>query len=183
MKNSAEAMSELSEELRRRFAMIKLLCLDVDGTLTSGSLIIGGEETVGRSFNTADGLGIRLLIQEGIDVALITAADSESVDIRARQLGITHVYQRAYEKLPIFLNLARQLDLRPEQAAFMGDDLPDMAPMQQAGLALAPPTAVAPVLSVAHYVTQAQAGFGAVREVCDHLLDIASPDWVERYFG
>ena len=152
---------------------MRLLCLDVDGTLTDGRLFISGGQVV-RAFSVLDGLGVQRFIAGGGVAALVTAATEADggADIRARaeKMGIRHTYLEVRDKLAIVRQLAQAEGVAAEATAFVGDDLPDLPAMQAVGFAAAPPTAVAAVQEVAHYITTLPAGAGAVREVCDFIL-------------
>ena len=162
--------ASVTADVLARAARIRLACFDVDGVLTDGRLVFGhgGEEL--KSFHVQDGLGIKLLQQHGIAVALITARESTLVARRASELGIGHVHQGAVNKLAVFTTLLSSLSLRPEQAAYTGDDLPDVCVMRRCGLAVAVANANAQVKPHAHWQTSKSGGDGAVREVADLLL-------------
>ena len=154
-------------------ASIRLLCLDVDGTLTDGRLYVHNG-AVGRAFSVLDGLGIQRFITAGGTAAIITAADEEhgGVDIRlrAQQIGIRHIYIGVKDKLAVMQQLCLAEQVTTAETAFVGDDLPDLPPMQHAGFAAAPASAVTEILSTAHYIATAPAGGGAVREICEFIL-------------
>lgn len=149
---------------------IKLLLLDVDGVLTDGRFMLteAGEEH--KSFNTQDGLGLRLLLQEGIGVVLISGRDSKAVDIRARDLGLTAVYQGVKDKVAVFEEILQKRAASPEEVGFVGDDLVDLPLLMRVGFAVAVANAVEEVREKAHYVTRKSGGQGAVREVCEVIL-------------
>jgi len=149
---------------------IRLLALDVDGTLTDGALTFASDGSELKTFNVHDGMGIRLLRDLGIGVALITARSSEVVARRARDLGIEHLAQASHDKAASLREVCAALGIAPAQAAFMGDDLPDLPAMAIAGLAIAPSNAHAWVRPQVSWITRAAGGHGAVREVCDGLL-------------
>jgi len=159
-------------DVRSLAARVKLAAFDVDGVLTDGTIFIGadGAETM-KAFNTLDGLGLKLLRENGIDVALITARETAAVAARARELGLRHVYQGARDKLECLSHLCRALSITLDEVSYCGDDLPDLAPMSRVGLPIAVANAHASVRERAAYVTTAGGGAGAVREVCDLLLD------------
>lgn len=154
-----------------RAAKVKLLLLDVDGVLTDGSIIYlpNGVET--KAFNTKDGLGIRLLQKAGVEVGVITARSSEVVQRRAENLGITLLYQGAGAKREVYEKIIDDLGVTPEQVAYMGDDWLDLPVMTRVGLAAAVADALPEVCEAAHYVTNRSGGRGAVREVCDLVIE------------
>jgi 3-deoxy-D-manno-octulosonate 8-phosphate phosphatase (KDO 8-P phosphatase) len=153
-----------------RWASIRLLAMDVDGVLTDGTVCIHSDGTESKSFSIHDGLGLRLLIKAGITVALISGRASDATSVRAKELGIPHVIQGRTDKATSLQNLATRLSLMPGQCAYMGDDIIDVPAMAWAEIAIAPPGAMPAALAVADYVTQREAGRGAVREVCEMIL-------------
>lgn len=150
---------------------LKLFLLDVDGVLTDGTITYTHEGNEIKSFHTRDGLGIRLLMESGVEVGLITARESEAVNRRVQDLGIKHVFQKAKNKLEIFEQLLKDLQLQPTQVGYMGDDWLDLPLLVRVGFAATVADAVPEVLQVAHYVTKRRGGRGAVREVCDLVLE------------
>src|SRR5690606_17966070 len=123
-------MDAVPEQVRSRAAGIRLVAFDVDGTLNDGTLWYPAEGHMLKQFHVHDGLGLKLLREHGIEVALISARDSRAVDVRARELGLRHVQQGTHDKRDALERLARALGLAPAQCAFMGDDLPDLPAMQ-----------------------------------------------------
>ena len=166
----------LPPELQARLKRIKLLILDVDGVMTDGGLTLGDDGQEYKTFHAQDGLGMKLLKASGVELAIITGRSSEVVKKRAESTGVAHFYQGAEDKLAAFHALIQASGLTPQQCAFMGDDVVDLPPMLQCGLALAVPDAPALVLAHAHYVTQKKGGAGAVREVCELIMQ-AQASW------
>ncbi len=162
---------------------IRLVFLDVDGVFTDGGLFYteAGEST--KRFNTLDGLGLKLLQQAGITPAVVTGRDSAALRTRLAALGITHAVYGTEDKLPAANALLTTLGLNWSQAAAMGDDWPDLPLLTHAAFAAAPANAHAEVKARAHYVTQATGGNGAVRELCDILLQSSGhyADMLRRY--
>jgi 3-deoxy-D-manno-octulosonate 8-phosphate phosphatase (KDO 8-P phosphatase) len=158
------------QALFARAAAIRLLLLDVDGVLTDGTLLYGGQNEESKAFHTQDGFGIRLLREAGIDVGVITARSSAVVARRAEELKMRFIYQGVPGKREAFREILRLSGLRPYEIAYMGDDWLDLVLLQQVGLAVAPANAVVEVKRVVHLVTERQGGHGAVREACDLLL-------------
>lgn len=152
-----------------RAARIRLACFDVDGTLTDGRLFFDGEGRELKAFHVADGQGIALLRRAGIAVAFITARKGRIVEHRAAELG-AEAFTGVADKQACVAALCERLEIGPDAVAFMGDDLPDRAPMRRAGLAVAPANAHAWVREVAHWRTEANGGAGAARELCDLVL-------------
>jgi 3-deoxy-D-manno-octulosonate 8-phosphate phosphatase (KDO 8-P phosphatase) len=149
---------------------IALMAFDVDGVLTDGGLFVGpaGEEM--KVFNSLDGQGMKMLQENGVALALITGRNSASVTWRARELGITHLYQGVHDKLDACHDILDKTGLRPDQFGYMGDDLPDLRLLSRCGFAATVPQAPDAVKQAAHYVCTRDSGRGAVREVCDFIL-------------
>ena len=161
---------QINAELMQRLQNIKLLVLDVDGVMTDGGLTIGDDGQEYKTFHAHDGLGMKLLKASGVELAIITGRTSNVVKKRAESTGVAHFYQGAEDKLEAFNELMKTSDLQASQCAFMGDDVVDLPPMLKCGLAIAVPAAPALVLKHAHYVTKKSGGFGAVREVCELIM-------------
>jgi 3-deoxy-D-manno-octulosonate 8-phosphate phosphatase (KDO 8-P phosphatase) len=160
----------ISKEVLVRASSIKLLIFDVDGVMTDGGLTIGDDGQEYKTFNTQDGLGMKLLKASGVQMAIITGRTSNVVKQRSESTGVAHFYQGVDDKLVAFNDLIAKLNIAPEHAAFMGDDIVDMPPMLRCGLALSVPAAPESVKSRAHYVTVKEGGHGAVREVCELIM-------------
>ncbi|MBK5145195.1 3-deoxy-manno-octulosonate-8-phosphatase KdsC [Budviciaceae bacterium BWR-B9] len=160
----------VSKEVFQRAAQIRLLICDVDGVMSDGLIYMGNQGEELKAFNVRDGYGIRCLITSGIDVAIITGRSAKLVENRAKTLGITHLYQGQSDKLVAFEKILKDVSLAPEQVAYIGDDLIDWPVMQKVGLAVAVADAHPLLLPKAHYVTQIAGGRGAVRELCDLIL-------------
>jgi len=155
-----------------RAAAVRLMAFDVDGTLTDGGLHIGPEGEVAKRFGVRDGLGLVMLAQAGIRVALVTGRRSAIVEARARELGIDSVLQGVADKALAMRDLCARFGLEPGSAGFMGDDWPDLPAMRLVGFAAAVPSAAAEVLRAAHWTARAPAGGGAARELAEHLLRV-----------
>lgn len=164
-------MADHDPLLLERAARIRLLVLDVDGVLTDGRLYFDNQGNELKAFYTADGLGLRLLQAAGITLALITGRTSTLVAERARSLGIEHVYQGQEDKLGAYLDLLEATGIVAEESCYAGDDWIDLPVLQRAGLAVTVPAADAAVRERAHWVTNREGGRGAVREICQLLLD------------
>jgi len=159
-------------------AAVELLCLDVDGVMTDGSIRIDDNAVETKRFHVRDGMGIRIWTRLGYHVALITGRSGHSVRHRAAELGIEHVIQASDDKAASLDAVLAKLSLQPAQAAILGDDLPDLAMLHKAGYPMAVADAVAEVLQVAAFVTTHAGGDGAVREAIEHLLS-AKGRWNE----
>lgn len=164
--------------LEDRFRRVRLLALDVDGVLTDGRITYadGGLEL--KTFHVHDGLGIRLLLERGIQVCVVTGRSSEALQRRCRELGIEAVYEAVSDKAAVLAEIRGRWDLAREDIACMGDDLPDLAMREGAGLFVAVADAHEAVRTAADWVTQAAGGAGAVRETCDRILQ--SRGWWEE---
>ena len=149
---------------------IEMLVMDVDGVLTDGSLIVHADGSESKCFSALDGHGIRMWKRAGLKVALMSGRASEPTIRRAEQLQIEHVFQDCHHKLPVFETLLDQIDLPPEKAAYIGDDLTDLPVIRYAGFGIAVANAVAEVKRYADYVTTRPGGEGAVREAIEYIL-------------
>jgi 3-deoxy-D-manno-octulosonate 8-phosphate phosphatase (KDO 8-P phosphatase) len=155
---------------------IALAVFDVDGVMTDGKITYtsNGEET--KSFDIRDGLGIKLLSQAGITVAIVTGRHSPMVKQRALDLGIGEVIQGREDKLVALSELCTQRGIELDAAAYMGDDLPDLSAVASAGLGAAPANGHPTVKGVAKWITESRGGDGAVREFAEALL-LARGQW------
>ncbi len=149
---------------------IRLFVMDVDGTLTDGTLTFSAEGEELKSFHARDGAGIRLLPKVGIVPAIVTGRSSLATRRRAQELDIEHVDDGVHDKLGSVDRLRRELDVPWDAVAFIGDDLSDIPPMRHAGFSAAPADAVPEVREVATYVCALPGGRGAVREAIENLL-------------
>jgi 3-deoxy-D-manno-octulosonate 8-phosphate phosphatase (KDO 8-P phosphatase) len=149
---------------------IRLIVFDVDGVMTDGTLFLGDDGQEYKGFNSLDGHGLKMLKGTGVELAIITGRSSKVVEMRAANLGIEHVYQGCHDKLTPLKELLAKLGVAPENAAFMGDDVVDLPPMRHCGMAFTVPHAPSLVKERAHYITHTPAGHGAVREVCELVM-------------
>jgi 3-deoxy-D-manno-octulosonate 8-phosphate phosphatase (KDO 8-P phosphatase) len=156
--------------LAERCASIELLVVDVDGVLTDGRIIYTADGAEIKAFHVRDGSGLVFWQKLGKQVAILSGRKSKAVDVRAQELGVRFVRQGAVDKVATFRQLLVQLGLRAEQAAVIGDDLPDLPVLRAAGLAIAVADACPDVRAIAHHVTVANGGRGAVREVIELIL-------------
>lgn len=157
-------------ELLLKAQPVRVAFFDVDGVLTDGGLYFTDSGETLKRFSTLDGHGLKLLKQAGITPAVITGRDSAPLRTRLQALGIEHVRYGTEDKAPAAQAILQTLGLDWSQAAHMGDDWPDLAPMQLAAFACAPSNAHAEVKACADYVTERSGGHGAAREFCDLLL-------------
>ena len=163
-------LNDLPTDIRERAGKVRLAIFDVDGVLTDGKLWYSDDGRELKAFHAHDGFGLKRLMANAIEVAVITTRMSHMVTERTAELGIAHVYQGQENKLACYEQLIHALKLVPEQCCYCGDDLPDLAVMQRVGLSIAVANAHPWVRERARWRTQARGGEGAVREVCDLLL-------------
>lgn len=157
-------------DARTRAKRVKLVVFDVDGVLTDGRIIIDDKGIESKFFNVRDGHGIKLLHRAGLIVAIVTGRTSDVVTHRAKELGITHIYQGSLKKADTMDDLIKETGLSSEEIAFVGDDLIDIPVMRRVGLACAVSDSSPETISFAHIVTERNGGRGAAREVCEFIL-------------
>jgi 3-deoxy-D-manno-octulosonate 8-phosphate phosphatase (KDO 8-P phosphatase) len=158
-------------DIRTRAANIRLAIFDVDGVLTDGRLFFDERGGEFKAFHSRDGLGLNLLRQAGVEVAVISGRQSKSVNYRMQNLGIERVFQGQKHKLSAYESLREELQLLPEQIAHVGDDLIDLPLLRRVGLAVAVADAHPAILPFVHWRTAKPGGAGAAREVCDLILE------------
>ncbi len=153
-----------------RARRVRLVALDVDGTLTDGSILVGPGGEAMKRFSVHDGFGLRLLREAGLELAIVTGRRSSIVETRAAELGIVRVAQAVSDKTAALAAICADAGLALADAAFVGDDWPDLAVMRAAGFAAAVADAAPEVVAVAHWVSGAPGGHGAVRQFAEWLL-------------
>ena len=151
---------------------VKLFVFDVDGVLTDGSIILFDNGEQARQMNIKDGYALQLAIKQGYEVLIISGGNSNAVKIRLQKLGINYISLGVVNKKELLLNFIAQHNFNKEEVLYMGDDVPDVLPMQEAGVACAPADAVAEVRSIAHYISPALGGKGCVRDVIEKVLKL-----------
>ena len=149
---------------------IKLLILDVDGVLTDGCIIYNDNGVETKAFNVKDGLGIKLLMEAGINLCVTTGRRSSALNKRCKNLGIDHIFDGVSDKLATLDLILEKTGASTTEVAFIGDDLPDLALMKVVGLSIAVADAHKTVIENADMVTSAKGGNGAVREICEAIL-------------
>jgi len=159
------------QEVMSRAAAIRLAIFDVDGVLTDGGLIFDEAGRENKVFHSRDGHGLKMLQASGVELAVISGRRTEAVTHRMAGLGISHVYQGQQDKLPAFFELLDKLQVTPEQTAYVGDDVVDLPIMLRVGLAVAVSDAHDLLVEHAHWRTQHPGGRGAVRDVCELILE------------
>jgi len=170
-RNKSAERSEAWKSTLMRAKKVQLLLLDVDGVLTDGTIIYTHDGGESKGFNTQDGFGLRILQDAGVAVGLITARTSEAVSRRAADLSFAHLYQGRKDKSAVYREILTKTGLGSEQTSYMGDDLLDLPLLLAVGCSFAPANAVAEVRQRVHYTTEYSGGHGAVREVCDLILE------------
>jgi 3-deoxy-D-manno-octulosonate 8-phosphate phosphatase (KDO 8-P phosphatase) len=159
-----------------RAQRIRCVVLDVDGVVTDCKLYLGPDGTEWKAVNVRDGLGIKLLLKAGIEVAVISGRPSEAMRRRFEYLGVRHVWLDVERKIPAFETLLGLLGIDDSQVAVMGDDVPDLPLMRRAGLALTVADAHPKALAAAHWASRLNGGNGAVRDAADLILKAQGKD-------
>jgi 3-deoxy-D-manno-octulosonate 8-phosphate phosphatase (KDO 8-P phosphatase) len=166
----AGARTRLAARRPTSLARIKLVAFDVDGVLTDGRLYFGARGEVMKTFHARDGHGIKLLQHRGVHVAIISGRRSAAVRARMRELGVEHVVQGCTDKVAALQTLARRFEIEPRDCACLVDDTIDLPLMSAVGFAAAVADAHPLVLRAAHWISNANGGTGAARELCDAIL-------------
>ncbi len=164
-------MAVLKDGAREAAKKIKLLVFDVDGVMTDGSVTYDENGIEYKTFNVKDGHGLVRMRESGFITAIITARNNGTVEHRARNLNITELYQGQKYKLPALEEIMKKYNLKFENVSYMGDDLPDLCILEKVGLACCPADAVEEVKAVCNFMSSVNGGRGAVRELCDFILD------------
>jgi 3-deoxy-D-manno-octulosonate 8-phosphate phosphatase (KDO 8-P phosphatase) len=158
------------QNLAHRIQAIRLIAFDVDGILTDGGLYLSDSGEEFKRFNSLDGHGLKMLKSSGVELAIITGRTSRCVELRAKNLGITRLYQGVEDKWGAMQKLLAELKLTPDAAAYMGDDVVDLPVMRRVGFSATVPNAPQLVRDHAHYLAQREGGNGAVRETCELIM-------------
>ncbi len=172
LSHPAEALilAKAAPAVIERVRQVRLMAFDVDGVLTDGRLWYSPQGEQLKSFHVLDGHGLKLLLDSGITVALVTGRDGAVISRRAAELGIGHVLHDVRDKATALQTLAQEAGCNLSQVGYMGDDIIDMPAMQRAGFAASVPNAPAYVIQAAHWVSPSPGGAGAVRDCCDLIL-------------
>lgn len=158
-------------DLKARLARVRLAVFDLDGVFTDGRFYLADDGSETKAFHTQDGYGIRMLIKAGFEVAIISGRKSQAAAIRMAELGVQHTFFSCKDKVATFEALANKLGVSPSATLYAGDDIPDAALMRAVGVPVAVANAVPEIRQIALFVTGRQGGFGAVREICELLVD------------
>jgi len=159
-------MSKINYDL----SLIQGLVFDIDGVLSPSTVPMGKDGAPMRMVNVKDGYSLQLAVKKGLKIAVISGAADEALRYRYNALGINDIYLKASDKMPCLLDWIDKTGLTPERIAYMGDDIPDICVMKAVGLPCAPRDADAEVKAVARYITQADGGYGAGRELVEEVL-------------
>ena len=157
-------------DVKERAARIKLVVFDVDGVLTDGSLYLGEDRQEFKAFYSRDGHGMKMLKESGVELGIITGRSAKLVADRMASLGVEHVYQGQADKRAAFEHLLQKVGIGPDEAAYVGDDVVDLPAMLWAGLSIAVADAHPEVVKHAHWLTPSRGGRGAVRDVCEFVM-------------
>lgn len=168
--NTNTLYGDVAQSVINQAKRIKLLVCDVDGVFSDGRIYLGNNTEELKAFHTKDGFGIKALVNSGVEVAIITGRSSAIVTNRMSALNVKHIMQGQENKLPALIDLSKQLSLKPDEIAYIGDDIPDLACIVHVGLGVAVQDGHPAVINQANYTTFTRGGFGAVREVCDLIM-------------
>ena len=168
----------MNKKLKVKLEKIKMLILDVDGVMTDGRIIMDDEGRQLKNFDVRDGYGLKIIQRYGIKIAILTGRKSEVVNHRACDLEIKDVYQGALNKKEVFQKILLKHNLAASEVAFMGDDIVDLPVLRQVGFSAAVADAVDVVKKSVDYVTKHKGGHGAVREICELILQTQGK-WLE----
>ena len=154
------------------FKNIKLFVLDVDGVLTDGSLLVLNDGQMTRRMNIKDGYALQLAIKKGYQILVISGGSSDAVRERLKKLGIAEIWMNVIDKKEVLLKYVSDKNLQWPQVLYMGDDIPDLGPMQMVGLACCPVDAVAEIKAISHYISSVAGGKGCVRDVIEKVMKL-----------
>jgi 3-deoxy-D-manno-octulosonate 8-phosphate phosphatase (KDO 8-P phosphatase) len=157
-------------EIRRRAARIRCLFLDIDGVMTDCKLYLAADGSELKAVNVRDGLGMKMLMKAGIEVAVISGRPSEAMQKRLEWLGLRHIYLDTENKLPAYEAVQRALGVSDRECAHMGDDVPDLPLFDRVGLAMCVADAHPRARAAAHWTSRHRGGDGAIREAADLIL-------------
>lgn len=159
---------------------ITTFIFDVDGVFTDGSLIITTDGEMLRTMNVKDGYAVKVALNKGYNVCIITGGTNEGVRNRFKALGITDIYMGAHHKIDALEEYMDIYHIDAENILYMGDDIPDVPPMKEVALATCPQNAVAEVKNVSNYISHINGGHGCVRDVIEQVLKVRG-DWMSHF--
>ncbi len=151
---------------------VRLFVFDVDGVLTDGSIILLENGEQARQMNIKDGYALQLAIKHGYEILIISGGNSNAVKGRLEKLGIQHIFLGVNNKKDLLLNFIAKHNFKREETLYMGDDVPDVLPMREVGIACAPADAANEIKNLAHYISPALGGKGCVRDVIEKVLKL-----------
>lgn len=154
------------------FKNIKAFALDVDGVLTDGSLLLLDDGQMARQMNIKDGYALQLAIKRGYFILVISGGSSDAVKLRLQKLGVNEIFMKVTDKKTRLIEFVVKHGLTREQVLYMGDDIPDLAPMELAGLPCCPADAVPEIKTISHYISPLNGGHGCVRDVIEKVLKL-----------
>lgn len=160
----------------QKLSDVRLVAFDIDGVFTDGRFYISNDGIESTTFHTHDGFGVKKLLEAGLVVAVISGRESAAVDQRMIGLGIQHIIQGSSNKVAAFELLVKDLEINEAQAVYVGDDVPDLPLLRRVGFSVAVNNAHDDVKAECDYTTVRAGGFGAVREVCDLVLQAHQDD-------
>lgn len=160
----------MTSDIEARARGIRIAIFDVDGVMTDGTLFLDDQGNETKGFSVLDGLGLKMLSDSGVRVAILTGRRSRCVELRAANLGIQLLWQGVADKRTGFAEILETTGLTPETASYMGDDIVDIPVLRRCGLAFSVPGGHVLARELAHHVTVADGGRGAVREVCELIM-------------
>ncbi|OQY02247.1 MAG: phenylphosphate carboxylase subunit delta [Desulfobacteraceae bacterium 4572_130] len=156
--------------LKKKLGQIKLLLLDVDGILTDGKITYTENGKEIKNFDSKDGLGLKLLMESGVKVGIITGRKSKALTARCKNLGINIIFDNIKNKIKALDTILKETGISTENTAFAGDDLPDLCVMKKVGLSITVSDACSDVIKEADIVIPQRGGKGAVRQICEDIL-------------
>jgi len=171
-------MGNFKEDIEK----VRAFAFDVDGVFTDGKITVTPEREFIRTYNAKDGFALKLLVEKGYKVCIISGGKGESLFHRFRMLGVEDICIDCFDKLPQLKAFMKKYDLAPEEVMFMGDDIPDIAPMRYVGVPVCPSDAASDVKRVARHVSGFPGGEGCVRDMVEQVLR-ARDDWFKDDFG
>ena len=160
----------VSKEIVEIAKEIKLLICDVDGVFSDGLIYMGNNGEELKTFHTRDGHGVKSLMSAGVEIAIITGRQSTIVENRMKALGISLIYQGQNDKIKAYQDICSKINVDPKNTAYIGDDLIDWPVMEKVALKVCVADGHPLLVKRANYVTTIKGGYGAVREVCDLIL-------------